>query len=93
MRKTTEARKERLQRLWSRFRFAAAVTSPVWLLALMIEGSLGTRLLGAAVLLLLIPVSILYSYRWAAYAAGLLIAVSQRRKEQKKGELDDAKNY
>ena len=49
-------------------------------------------LLGAAALLLA-PVFVLYSYRWAAYAVGLLIALSQRREERKRGEEEDAKRY
>ena len=39
MQKNTEARKEQLKKLWSRFRFIAAITSPFWMLALLIEGS------------------------------------------------------
>lgn len=93
MRKATEPRKEQLKKLWSRFRFIAAITSPFWMLALLIEGSLGTRLLGAAVLLLLIPVCVLSSYRWVAYVVGILFAVGQRREEIRKGEENDAKNY
>lgn len=92
MRKATEPRKEQLKKLWSRFCFIAAITSLFWMLALLIKGSLGTRLLGAAVLLL-IPVSILYSWRWVAYVVGILFAVGQRREEIKKGEENDAKNY
>ena len=92
MRKATEPRKEQLKKLWSRFCFIEAITSLFWMLALLIKGSLGTRLLGAAVLLL-IPVSILYSWRWVAYVVGILFAVGQRREEIKKGEENDAKNY
>ena len=92
MRKATEPRKEQLKKLWFRFRFIAAITSPFGMLALSIEGSLGTRLLGAAVLLL-IPVCVLYSYRWVAYVVGILFAVGQRREEIRKGEENDAKNY
>ena len=99
MRKTTDlqpepacAWKKRLQTLWSRFRLVAAITSPFWLIALGIQGNLGARLLGAAILLL-IPVSILYSWRWVVYAVGILFAAGQRRKELKKGELNDAKKY
>ena len=46
-----------------------------------------------AAALLLAPVFVLYSYRWAAYAVGLLIALSQRREERKRGEEEDAKRY
>lgn len=85
-------RKEGLQKLWSRFRFIAAVTSPFWMLALMIEGSLGHRLLGAG-LLLLIPISVLYSWRWVAYGFGFLAALRERQEEKKRGEVDDARHY
>ena len=47
----------------------------------------------ATAALLLAPVFVLYSYRWAAYAVGLLIALSQRREERKRGEEEDAKRY
>ena len=47
----------------------------------------------AAVLLLLIPVCVLSSYRWVAYVVGILFAVGQRREEIRKGEENDAKNY
>ena len=71
---------------------AAALASPFLIFALLIDGPLPHRLLGAAALLLA-PVFVLYSYRWAAYAVGLLIALSQRRKERKRGEEEDAKRY
>ena len=71
---------------------AAALASPFLIFALLIDGPLPHRLLGAAALLLA-PVFVLYSYRWAAYAVGLLIALSQRREERKRGEEEDAKRY
>ena len=90
--KPANSRKEQLQKLWSRFCFIAAVTSPFWFLAVLIQGSLSARLLGAAILLL-IPIAALISLRWVFYAAGLLLALRQRREELQKGELDDAKKY
>ena len=83
---------------WGAVASAAVVTgalllaSPFLIFALLIDGPLPHRLLGAAALLLA-PVFVLYSYRWAAYAVGLLIALSQRREERKRGEEEDAKRY
>lgn len=95
MRKTTDLKpdqRERREKLRVRLGLAAALTSPFWIVALLIDGPLSHRLLGAAILLL-ISVCVLYSYRWVAYVAGVLWAVGQRMEEKKKGEGEHAKKY
>ena len=94
MRNTTDPKlswKAWLEQHRSKLGLAAALASPFLIFALLIDGPLPHRLLGAAALLA--PVFVLYSYRWAAYAVGLLIALSQRREERKRGEEEDAKRY
>ena len=95
MRNTTDPKlswKAWLEQHRSKLGLAAALASPFLIFALLIDGPLPHRLLGAAALLLA-PVFVLYSYRGAAYAVGLLIALSQRREERKRGEEEDAKRY
>ena len=102
MRNTTEPRPDRKERtLWSRLPLILGLTSPVWLVVLLVPGSLGKRLLAAGLMLLLAPVALLgfsftrnfRSLRWLIDGIGFLVALDQRRKEEEKGELDDAKEY
>ncbi len=101
MRKTTEpGRKEGLQALWSRLPLILGLTSPVWLVLLLVPGSLGNRLLAAGVLLLLVLLPLLgfmvkvhHPLRWLIYGAGFFAALGQRQEEKKKGELEDAKEF
>lgn len=101
MRNTTEPRPDRKERtLWSRLPLILGLTSPVWLVVLLVPGSLGKRLLAAGLMLLLalpallgfIPMNF-RSLRWLIDGIGFLVALDQRRKEEEKGELDDAKKY
>lgn len=101
MRNTTEPRPDRKERtLWSRLPLILGLTSPVWLVVLLVPGSLGKRLLAAGLMLLLalpallgfIPMNV-RSLRWLIDGIGFLVALEQRRKEEEKGELDDAEKY
>ena len=102
MRNTTEPqtdRKERRQALLSRLPLILGLTSPVWLVILLVPGSLGNRLLAAGVMLLLVLLPLLgpmirfRSLRWLIYGVGFLGALNQRQEEKKKGELEDAKVF
>lgn len=99
MRKTTEPqtdRNERMQAFLSRLPLILGLTSPVWLVVLLVPGSLGNRLLAAGVMLLLLLLFLtgfLIKNRWLIRGAGFLAALGQRQEEKKKGELDDAKKF
>lgn len=83
------SRQERMKMLWSRFRLFLALTSPVWIIALLGEGSLQFRLFGA-VIMLVISGTVLFPL---FLLSGFLIALGERWEEKKEGELEDAKKY